>query len=46
MTGLHLTVLTRKGRKWQIRSQVIRLGTDTGRATRVGTPVSGSAGTS
>lgn len=38
MTGLHLTVLTRKGRKWQIRSQVIRLGTDTGRATRVGPP--------
>ena len=38
MTGLHLTVLTRKGRKWQIRSQVIRLGTDTGRATRAVPP--------
>lgn len=44
MTGLHLTVLTRKGRKWQIRSQVIRLGTDTGRATRVGPPGGGESG--
>ena len=34
MTGIHLTVLTRPGRDWKIRSQVIRLGTDTGKATR------------
>lgn len=44
MTGLHLTVLTRKGRNWQIRSQVIRLGTDTGRATRIGPPGGSGSG--
>lgn len=38
MTGIHMTILTRKGRRWQIRTQVIRLGTDVGRATRVGRP--------
>ena len=38
MTGIHLTVLTRPGRDWKIRSQVIRLGTDVGKATRSGTP--------
>ena len=38
ITGIHLTVLTRPGRDWKIRSQVIRLGTDVGKATRPGTP--------
>lgn len=48
VTGIHLTVLTRPGRHWKIRSQVIRLGTDVGKATRPGTPAgaTGSTGTS
>ena len=37
-TGIHLTVLTRARRDWKIRSQVVRLGTDGGRATRSGSP--------
>ena len=32
-TGIHLTVLTRDRRDWKIRTQVVRLGTDGGRAT-------------